>query len=68
MLNYYKTRTDENDETKNDENDEARNDEITEPGGNHQDIKRSKRDRKQRIKISPDEIGECDDKNDKEYK
>ena len=62
------TRNDENDETRNDENDEARNDEIAEPRGIRQEIRRSKRDRKQPFKISPDEIGECDDENDKDYK
>ena len=41
---------------------------ITETGDNHQNIRRSKREHKQRIIISPDEIGECDDKNDKDYK
>ena len=35
---------------------------------NHQGVRRSKREHKQRIKISPDEIGECDDENDKDYK
>ena len=67
---------DENDETRNDEtrNDETRNDEIgndvnesDETGGIRQDLRRSKRDRKQRVNISPDEIGECDDEKDEDY-
>ena len=28
----------------------------------------TKRDHIQRIKINPDDIGECDDENDKDYK
>ena len=72
---------DENDETRNDENDEIRNDEqendekeeVRNNGSsgrkeNHQGVRRSKREHKQRINISPDEIGECDDENDKDYK
>ena len=65
------TRNDENDETRNDKHDEddnPRNDDITEKEDNHPELRRSKRDHKQRIIISPDEIGECDDKNDKDYK
>ena len=73
------TQNDENDETRddetrNDENDETRNDEtrndedkIDETGGVRQDLRRSKRDRKQRVNISPDEIGECDDEKDEDY-
>ena len=49
-------------EMRNDENDtvdEAKND---------HNVRRSSRQRKQRIEINPDEIGDCDDKNDLDYK
>ena len=49
-------------EMRNDENDtvdEAKND---------HNVRRSSRQHKQRIEINPDEIGDCDDKNDPEYK
>ena len=49
-------------------NDEVRNNESSDQDENHQGVRRSKREHKQRIKISPDEIGECDDENDKDYK
>ena len=35
---------------------------------NVQIIRKSMREHKQRIKIDPDEIGDCDDENDKDYK
>ena len=35
---------------------------------NVQNVRRSGRKHTQRFKIKPDEIGECDDKNDKDYK
>ena len=49
-------------EMRNDENDtvdEAKND---------HNVRRSSRQHKQRIEINPDEIGDCDDKNDPDYK
>ena len=61
----------ENDELGNDinENDELGNDinESDETEGIRQDLRRSNRIRKQRINISPDEIGECDDEKDEDY-
>ena len=70
-------------ERKNDGNDtmnEAKN-EVTEPveeRNNENDtmdeakalhkVRRSSRQRKQRMEINPDEIGDCDDKNDLDYK
>ena len=64
---------DENDDSGNNENDETRNDEVrnnesSDRDENHQGVRRSKREHKQKIKINPDEIGECDDENDKDYK
>ena len=38
------------------------------PDENIQSVRRSERKHTQRIKINPDEIGECDDENDKDYK
>ena len=35
---------------------------------NIQGVRRSEQKHKRRIKINPDEIGECDDENDKDYK
>ena len=35
---------------------------------NVQSKRRSTREHKQRIKITPDEIGDCDDEKDKDYK
>ena len=34
----------------------------------HHRVRRSSRNRKQRMKINHDEIGDCDDKNDHNYK
>ena len=67
------TRNDENneirnDEQENDENDELRNNGSSDRKENNQGVRRSKREHKQRINISPDEIGECHDENDKDYK
>ena len=59
----------EPDELRNDENDEiVENDETLSQADNVQGIRRSTREHKQRIKITPDEIGDCDDENDKDYK
>ena len=44
------------------------NDEQLNQIDNAQGIKRSTREHKQRIEISPDEIGDCDDENDQDYK
>ena len=35
---------------------------------NTQNVRRSSREHMQRLEIHPEEIGECDDKNDKDYK
>ena len=69
------TRNDENDtveEAKNEvtETIEMRNNEndtVDEVKDNH-NVRRSSRHRKQRIDINQDEIGDCDDKNDPDYK
>ena len=59
----------ESDELRNDENDEiVENDETLSQADNVQGIRRSTREHKQRIKITPDEIGDCDDEKDKDYK
>ena len=61
---------DENDESEKNVNDESRhkmNDEKDQDE-NIQSVRRSERKHIQRIKINPDEIGECDDENDKDYK
>ena len=50
-----------NDDEANDENSETK-DEL------RQDVRRSKRKRNQRFDIRPDEIGDCDDENDEDYK
>ena len=57
-----------NDKHKNDENDELRNDGNSVQTEHIQGVRRSKREHKQRINISPDEIGDCDDENDQDYK
>ena len=49
-------------ETRNNENDT-----VNEVKNNH-NVRRSSRNRKQRIDINQDEIGDCDDKNDPDYK
>ena len=49
------------------ENVETRNDKTDETEGVRMDLRRSTRERKQRISISPDEIGECDDEKDVDY-
>ena len=62
----------ENDKMITDKKDETinglENDESSGQTNNIQGIRRSGREHKQRIKIPPDEIGDCDDENDKEYK
>ena len=55
---------DKKDETMN----ESGNDGNSGQTENIQGIRRSKREHKQRIKINPDEIGDCDDENDEDYK
>ena len=67
-------------EVRNEEDDtvEEAEDEITEPSetrnttvdevmDNH-NVRRSLRDRKQRMNINQEDIGECDDKNDPDYR
>ena len=46
---------------------ELDNDESSDQTENIQGIRRSERDHKQRIRITPDEIGDCDDENDEDY-
>ena len=48
--------------------DEVRSDVISNQDENVQNVRRSDKKCMQRFKIKPDEIGECDDKNDKDYK
>ena len=53
----------------NDENNViVENDETKNQADNVQSIRRSTREHKQRIKITPDEIGDCDDEKDEDYK
>ena len=56
-----------NDVNESDETGDIRQDMSDETGGIRQDLRRSNRNRKQRINISPDEIGECDDEKDEDY-
>ena len=59
----------EPDELMNDENNViVENDETKNQADNVQSIRRSTREHNQRIKITPDEIGDCDDENDEDYK
>ena len=60
--------SDEINETTKDElgNDENENIEKVDIG--NQDVRRSNRIRKQRIDIHPDEIGECEDEKDEDYR
>ena len=60
----------ETDESKDENNDkdEAENDVQPNQDENVQNVRRSSRKDMQRVKIKPDKIGECDDKNDKDYR
>ena len=59
----------EPDELMNDENNViVENDETQNQADNVQSIRRSTREHRQRIKITPDEIGDCDDEKDEDYK
>ena len=60
--------TKENLETKTTNNDEANNENSETKDEPRQDVRRSKRKRNQRLDIRPDEIGDCDDENDEDYK
>ena len=65
--------TDESRNDTNDENDKPKNEELEinvrlNQDENVQNVRRSERKHIQRIEINPDEIGECDDENDDDYK
>ena len=52
-----------------DENDKSKDDKVrNDVKSNTQSIRRSDRKHTQRFEINPDEIGECDDRNDQDYK
>ena len=66
-------KTDDSRTDTNEENDKTRNDELRinarlNQDENVQNVRRSERKHTQRFKINPDEIGECDDENDEDYK